>query len=157
MTTIFDVTIYDNRYTAKIEKLPKNSKLRYRLHVTKTLWSGDMAELSGKKFSSINEARIHAFVIMGKELSTPEQEINPPAAVYAYTFLAPESFEACRPIKIEAASYDEAMEILEGTDDGKNVVRDFHSFEGDANALGDVLRDGQPLRNFWDMRLGEML
>lgn len=74
---------------------------------------------------------------------------------HIYTFLAPadSNYEA---EDIEAQSYLEALVVLLGTDDGINVVRDYHGLEG-AGGLDEVLRDGEPLRNFWSLGTGEVL
>lgn len=74
---------------------------------------------------------------------------------HTYTFLPPADSNA-EAVIINAESYIEAQGMLQGTDDGINVVRDYHSFEGNGG-IDEVLRDGEPLRNFWTLGTGEVL
>lgn len=76
---------------------------------------------------------------------------------YVYTFMRNDDPDTIWPtVEIEAESFREASEILQGADDGENVIRDWHSPEGGGD-LEDVLRDGEPLRDHWDFGEGEVL
>lgn len=77
---------------------------------------------------------------------------------HIYTFMRTDDPETIWPtIEIEAENYREAMDILNGMDSANNdqVVIEWHSDEGGGD-LGDILRDGEPLRDYWDLATGEI-
>ena len=70
--------------------------------------------------------------------------------MHTYKFSCPDNPS----VEIQAENFDSALNELQGMDtstlDGGNIVRDFHGPDGRGD-LDDVTRDGEPLRNFWDI------
>lgn len=75
-----------------------------------------------------------------------------------YTFTRTDDSDTIWPtIEIKAESYSQALAELQGCDGDPelNVVRDWHGVDGGGD-IGDVLRDGQPLRDHWSLANGEV-